>query len=98
MKIMDFIKIHYNQCMKDYLYIGISLVFLAVFLRISFWGLYTTETRDITYDDDSFWVQVDNGNFTMHNGLVTSGWEWIKFNPETGKYAFGTGNILNGNR
>jgi len=53
MKIMDFFRIHYNQCMKDYLYIGLSLVFLAIFLRISFWGLYTTETRDITYDDDS---------------------------------------------
>ena len=33
-----------------------------------------------TYDDDSFWISVDNGNFTMHNGLVTNGWEWIKLN------------------
>jgi len=36
-----------------------------------------------TYDDDSFWVQVDNGGFSMHNGLVTSGWEWIEFNEYT---------------
>jgi hypothetical protein len=21
---------------------------------------------------------MDNGNFTMHNGLVTNGWEWVK--------------------
>jgi arabinoxylan arabinofuranohydrolase len=32
-----------------------------------------------TPDDDSFWFKVDNGSFTMHNGLVTSGWEWILF-------------------
>ncbi len=33
-----------------------------------------------TYDDDSFWLKVDDGTFSMHNGLVTSGWEWILFN------------------
>ncbi len=31
-----------------------------------------------TYDDDSFWVQVDDGSFTLCNGLVTSGWAWMK--------------------
>jgi arabinoxylan arabinofuranohydrolase len=36
-----------------------------------------------TWDDDSFWVKVDDGDFTMHNGLVTSGWEWIKFDDYT---------------
>jgi arabinoxylan arabinofuranohydrolase len=36
-----------------------------------------------TYDDDSFWIQVDDGAFSMHNGLVTSGWEWIEFNDYT---------------
>lgn len=36
-----------------------------------------------TYDDDSFWIQVDAGAFSMHNGLVTSGWEWIEFNDYT---------------
>ena len=30
-----------------------------------------------SYDDDSFWAQVDNGDFTMYNGLVTSGWQWV---------------------
>jgi hypothetical protein len=30
-----------------------------------------------TYDDDSFWVKVDNASFVMHNGLVTSGWQWV---------------------
>ena len=29
-----------------------------------------------TADDDSFWVKMDNGEFQMHNGLGTSGWEW----------------------
>ncbi len=29
-----------------------------------------------TYNDDSFWVSVNGGPFTMSNGLVTSGWEW----------------------
>jgi len=31
------------------------------------------------YDDDSFWVKMDDGTFTMYNGLVTSGWEWKSF-------------------
>ncbi len=33
-----------------------------------------------TWDDDSYWVKMDDGAFQMYNGLVTSGWEWIKFN------------------
>ena len=32
-----------------------------------------------TYDDDSYWVKMDEGEFQMYNGLVTSGWEWKKF-------------------
>ncbi|MBN1779864.1 T9SS type A sorting domain-containing protein [bacterium] len=31
-----------------------------------------------TYDDDSFWIQVDDGAFTMVNSLVTSGWQWVQ--------------------
>lgn len=33
-----------------------------------------------TYDDDSFWAKIDNDNFSMYNGLVTSGWQWVKLN------------------
>lgn len=33
-----------------------------------------------TYDDDSYWVKMDDGEFQMNNGLVTSGWEWKKIN------------------
>jgi hypothetical protein len=33
-----------------------------------------------TYDDDSFWIKMDDGSFQMYNGLVTSGWEWKNFN------------------
>ena len=29
------------------------------------------------YDDDSFWIEMDNGGFEMINGVVTSGWQWI---------------------
>ena len=36
--------------------------------------------NDPTYDDDSYWVKMDGGTFTMDNGLVTSGWQWLKFN------------------
>ncbi len=32
----------------------------------------------LTYDDDSYWVKIDDGAFTMCNGLVTSGWAWMK--------------------
>jgi len=33
-----------------------------------------------TYDDDSFWVKVDDSTFVIANGLRTSGWEWVKLN------------------
>ena len=33
-----------------------------------------------TYDDDSFWVKMDDGEYTLHNSLVTSGWQWVAFN------------------
>ena len=36
--------------------------------------------NDPTYDDDSYWVKMDDGEFEMDNGLVTSGWEWREFN------------------
>jgi len=47
-----------------------------------------TITRDSTYylyarincpsdDDDSFWIQVDDGDFTIYNDLVTSKWQWV---------------------
>ena len=36
--------------------------------------------NDPTYDDDSYWVKMDDGEFEMDNGLVTSGWEWLEFN------------------
>jgi hypothetical protein len=29
-----------------------------------------------TYDDDSFWLKVDDGAFVNCNGLRTSGWAW----------------------
>ena len=32
-----------------------------------------------TYDDDSFWVKVDNNAFVMYNSLVTTGWGWVSF-------------------
>lgn len=32
-----------------------------------------------TFDDDSFWVQMDDAGFELHNGLVTTGWEWVDF-------------------
>jgi hypothetical protein len=30
-----------------------------------------------TANDDSFWIQMDNGGFTMVNGLGTTGWQWV---------------------
>jgi lysophospholipase L1-like esterase len=48
---------------------------------------FTVDTTDIyslyarlncsTYDDDSFWIKMDNGGYAMNNGLVTSGWGWV---------------------
>ncbi|MFY9153552.1 MAG: sialate O-acetylesterase [Prolixibacteraceae bacterium] len=31
-----------------------------------------------TADDDSFWMKLDKGSYTMINGLTTSGWTWVK--------------------
>ena len=31
------------------------------------------------YDDDSFWLKMDNGTFKYYNGLKSNGWEWVKF-------------------
>jgi hypothetical protein len=30
-----------------------------------------------SYDDDSYWVKMDDGEFSMCNGLYTSGWQWL---------------------
>ena len=45
-------------------------------------GSYSVFARlnDPTYNDDSYWVKMDDGAFEMDNGLVTSGWGWLKFN------------------
>ena len=29
-------------------------------------------------DDDSFWMQIDDGDFQAMNGLGTDGWEWVR--------------------
>lgn len=34
----------------------------------------------LSYDDDSFWIRADNGEWVYANGLVTSGWQWLKLN------------------
>jgi hypothetical protein len=31
-----------------------------------------------TANDDSYWIQFDNGAFTTVNGLGTSGWQWVR--------------------
>jgi hypothetical protein len=33
-----------------------------------------------TADDDSYWIDMDDAGFTMANGLVTSGWQWVLLN------------------
>jgi hypothetical protein len=39
--------------------------------------------NDPTANDDSYWLQVDNGGWTMLNGLVTTGWDWVNFGTYT---------------
>lgn len=69
--ILEYIKVHYNQCLKDFLYVGISLVFLAIFLRIGFWAIYTTETSDIAFDDDDqFYSDLDPGDTIRVHGKI----------------------------
>jgi lysophospholipase L1-like esterase len=56
----------------------------AIFITFSIdtAGNYSVFTRlnCPTYDDDSYWVKMDDGEFQMNNGLVTGGWEWRKLN------------------
>ncbi|MCX6132911.1 MAG: GDSL-type esterase/lipase family protein [Ignavibacteriales bacterium] len=33
-----------------------------------------------TYDEDSFWARMDDGEFASYNGLKTDGWAWTKLN------------------
>lgn len=33
-----------------------------------------------TADDDSYWIKIDEGNYSMVNGLGTSGWQWVNLN------------------
>lgn len=42
-----------------------------------------------SYDDDSFWIKMNEGEFEMYNGLITTGWQWISidnFNLNTGAH------------
>lgn len=72
MRILDFVKLHYNQCLKDYLYIGISFVFIAIFLRISFWAIYTTETSDILFDDETLtYTELEPGEGLRVHGDIS---------------------------
>jgi lysophospholipase L1-like esterase len=44
-----------------------------------------------SYDDDSYWTKLDNGAFSMANGLVTSGWQWKllgSYNLTAGSHVF----------
>ncbi|SMO39849.1 GDSL-type esterase/lipase family protein [Gracilimonas mengyeensis] len=54
-------------------------------------GTYSVFARlnNATYNDDSFWIQMDEGSFDMYNGLVTSGWQWLSiddFDLEAGEH------------
>lgn len=53
-------------------------------------GSYTLYARmnNPTYDDDSFWVSLDGSPFTLYNGLITSGWQWLSL----GNYELSAGN------
>lgn len=31
-----------------------------------------------SYNDDSFWIKMDDNSYQLNNGLVTSGWQWLQ--------------------
>jgi hypothetical protein len=52
-----------------------------------------------TANDDSFWIRIDGGSWTMLNGLTTSGWQWISFGNAsltTGSHTLTIGHRENG--
>ncbi len=40
------------------------------------YGLYV-RINCPTHEDDSFWIKMDEGEYELYNGLVTSGWGWV---------------------
>lgn len=69
-----------------------------------------TASKDTTYhiyarlncpswDDDSYWIKLDNGAFSMCNGLATSGWQWKSlgsYNLKAGAHVFAIANREDG--
>ncbi|MCW3786713.1 GDSL-type esterase/lipase family protein [Plebeiibacterium sediminum] len=47
-------------------------------------GTYTLSTRVFcpSANDDSFWIKMDNGNFSMWNGISAPSWKWVNY-PST---------------
>ncbi len=62
-----------------------SASYIIIPFSIDSAGNYSVFARlnDQTYDDDSYWVEMDKGTFKMYNGLITSGWEWLKLDDYT---------------
>jgi|GEM_PF-149723 len=62
-----------------------SSAYIIIPFSVDSAGSYSVYARlnDPSFDDDSYWVKMDAGAFEMDNGLVTSGWEWLKFNDYT---------------
>lgn len=50
-------------------------------------------------DDDSYWIKMDDGQFSMANGLGTNGWEWVRISSyglATGKHTLTIASRENG--
>ena len=54
--------------------------FIAIPFSVKKTGAYSVFARlnCPSADDDSFWVKMDDGRFTMSNNLGTRGWDWVK--------------------
>jgi lysophospholipase L1-like esterase len=44
-------------------------------------GTYSLYARVLcpSFDDDSFWIKMDDGQFAMWNGIMTTSWQWLLF-------------------
>ena len=73
--ILQRIRAHCDRCLKFYLYLGVAFVVLGILLRVTFWGMYTTEAGDIAFDsEDHVYPGIDPGENIRIHGSIEEIW------------------------
>ncbi len=85
---MDYIKVHYRKCLKDYLYFGMAIIILAIILLYSFWGYYTTAAKDISINEEALlYEDIEPGDKIRIHGKISEIEYFGKIDPDIPKAA-----------